>query len=53
MNSLYGTTVKTLTVQDITAMKQRGEKITCLTAYDASFSALCDAVGIDILLVGD
>lgn len=34
-------------------MKQRGEKITCLTAYDASFSALCDAVGIDILLVGD
>ncbi|MFI3189884.1 3-methyl-2-oxobutanoate hydroxymethyltransferase [Crenothrix sp. D3] len=53
MNSLYGATVKTLTVQDVTAMKQRGEKITCLTAYDASFSALCDAVGIDMLLVGD
>jgi len=34
-------------------MKQRGEKITCLTAYDASFSALCDAIGIDMLLVGD
>jgi 3-methyl-2-oxobutanoate hydroxymethyltransferase len=49
----YGVTIKTLTVQDMIAMKQRGEKITCLTAYDASFSALCDAVGIDILLVGD
>jgi 3-methyl-2-oxobutanoate hydroxymethyltransferase len=34
-------------------MKQRGEKITCLTAYDASFSALCDLCSIDILLVGD
>lgn len=34
-------------------MKQRGEKISCLTAYDASFSALIDKAGIDILLVGD
>ncbi|MEI6705727.1 MAG: 3-methyl-2-oxobutanoate hydroxymethyltransferase [Methylococcales bacterium] len=51
--TLYGNAIKTLTVTDIAAMKQRGEKITCLTAYDASFSALCDQVGIDILLVGD
>jgi 3-methyl-2-oxobutanoate hydroxymethyltransferase len=51
--TLYGTTVKALTVTDIAAMKQRGEKITCLTAYDASFSALCDVCGIDMLLVGD
>ncbi len=50
---LYGNTVKRLSITDITAMKQRGEKITCLTAYDASFSALCDQAGIDILLVGD
>ena len=34
-------------------MKQRGEKITCLTAYDASFSALIDATGIEVILVGD
>lgn len=34
-------------------MKQRGEKITSLTAYDASFSRLMDQAGIDIILVGD
>jgi 3-methyl-2-oxobutanoate hydroxymethyltransferase len=51
--ALYGASIKTLTVQELFAMKQRGEKITCLTAYDASFSALCDAAGIELLLVGD
>lgn len=34
-------------------MKQRGEKISCLTAYDASFSSVIDKVGIDVMLVGD
>lgn len=34
-------------------MKQQGEKISCLTAYDASFSALVDKVGVDVILVGD
>jgi len=33
--------------------KVKGEKITCLTAYDASFASLLDAAGIDIILVGD
>ncbi len=42
-----------LSINDITAMKRKGEKITCLTAYDASFSAVIDKVGIDIMLVGD
>lgn len=44
---------KSLTVTDLAAMKQAGEKICCLTAYDASFSALLDRVGIDVMLVGD
>lgn len=44
---------KPLSINDISAMKRRGEKITCLTAYDASFAAVIDKVGIDILLVGD
>ncbi|MDD2723348.1 MAG: 3-methyl-2-oxobutanoate hydroxymethyltransferase [Methylovulum sp.] len=45
--------IKPLSINDLAAMKQRGEKITCLTAYDASFSALIDKAGIDIMLVGD
>jgi 3-methyl-2-oxobutanoate hydroxymethyltransferase len=49
----YDATVKPLTVTDLTAMKQRGEKISCLTAYDASFSALIDKAGVDMMLVGD
>ncbi|MDD5461471.1 MAG: 3-methyl-2-oxobutanoate hydroxymethyltransferase [Methylococcales bacterium] len=46
-------TVKLLTINDLSAMKKRGEKISCLTAYDASFSALIDKSGVDIMLVGD
>ncbi len=34
-------------------MKQQGEKIACLTAYDYAFSALLDAAGVDVILVGD
>jgi len=45
--------LKPLSVTDLAAMKQRSEKITCLTAYDASFSALIDKAGIDVMLVGD
>lgn len=44
---------KPLSICDIANMKRNGEKITCLTAYDASFSAVIDRVGIDIILVGD
>lgn len=35
------------------AFKSQGKKLTCLTAYDASFARLLDACGVDILLVGD
>lgn len=34
-------------------MKDQGERIAMLTAYDASFARLCDQAGVDILLVGD
>ena len=34
-------------------MKQTGEKIACLTCYDASFAVLADAADADVLLVGD
>ncbi|MDO8597445.1 MAG: 3-methyl-2-oxobutanoate hydroxymethyltransferase, partial [Sulfuricaulis sp.] len=32
---------------------RRGEKITCLTAYDYSFASLLDRAGIDMVMVGD
>ena len=34
-------------------MRDRGEKIAMLTAYDATFAAVADAAGIDCILVGD
>lgn len=33
--------------------KQRGEKITCLTAYDFATAQLVDEAGLDVVLVGD
>lgn len=44
---------KKRTIKDITRMKKAGEKITMLTAYDASFARLLDSAGVDVLLVGD
>jgi len=35
------------------SLKQQGQKITCLTAYDASFARVLDRCGVDIVLVGD
>lgn len=34
-------------------MKAQGEPIACLTAYDASYAALVDAAGTDLVLIGD
>lgn len=34
-------------------LRESGEKIVMLTSYDASFAALCDEAGVEILLVGD
>ena len=42
-----------ITVRTVKQMKQRGEKIACLTAYDATFAAVLDAAGMDVILVGD
>lgn len=45
--------VKKLTVSSFRKMKERGEKIAVLTAYDAPTAALADACGVEMLLVGD
>lgn len=44
---------KPVTVKTLAKMKQQGEKIAVLTAYDASFATILEAAGIDIILVGD
>jgi len=45
--------IKRVTTHVIQAMKNRGEKIAMLTAYDFSMARILDEAGIDILLVGD
>ncbi len=45
--------LKLKTISDLQKMKQAGQKICSLTAYDATFSALIDQAGIDVMLVGD
>ena len=44
---------KRLTVPAAAKMAADGTKIAMLTAYDASFAALCERAGVDVLLVGD
>jgi 3-methyl-2-oxobutanoate hydroxymethyltransferase len=42
-----------VTIHTLRQMKERGEKIAMLTAYDATFARLLDEAGADVLLVGD
>jgi len=42
-----------VTVSSLKKMKQAGEPIACLTAYDAAFAAVLDGEGVDVVLVGD
>lgn len=42
-----------VTTRRLVEMKQRGEKISMLTAYDYSSAKIIDAAGIDVILVGD
>ena len=44
---------KKVRVPDLVGMKERGERIVMLTAYDATMARLLDRAGIDLLLVGD
>ena len=45
--------MKKVTTSVLLKMKQERQKITVLTAYDASFAKLFDEAGIDVMLIGD
>lgn len=44
---------KKVTTQTVVEMKERGEKISMLTAYDFTMARIVDQAGIDVILVGD
>lgn len=44
---------KAVTVSTLMNLHEKGEKITMLTCYDASFAALMDNCGVEMLLIGD
>lgn len=45
--------IKKITTHVLLEMKERGEKISMLTAYDFSMARIVDGAGIDVVLVGD
>jgi 3-methyl-2-oxobutanoate hydroxymethyltransferase len=45
--------MRRVSIHDLKAMKQRGEKIAMLTAYDYPTARLLDEAGVSIILVGD
>jgi 3-methyl-2-oxobutanoate hydroxymethyltransferase len=44
---------KPISLPRLREMRERGEKITMLTAYDATFASVADAAGVETILVGD
>ncbi len=53
MSASKATNIKRVTTHIIQEMKTRGEKISCLTAYDYSMGGIVDAAGVELILVGD
>lgn len=45
--------IKKVTTHQLQEMKNRGEKISMLTAYDYSMAKIIDSAGVDVILVGD
>ena len=51
--STYSAKVKRVTTHTLQEMKNIGEKISMLTAYDFSLAKIVDGAGVDVILVGD
>ena len=47
------TTERRLTMTQLAERARAGEKLTMLTCYDASFAAISEAAGVEMLLIGD
>jgi len=48
-----GASSRPVTIHDLRAAKERGERFAMITAYDANAAALLDELGVPVLLVGD
>ena len=53
MSTNTSDSARKVTTRRLIEMKQRGEKISMLTAYDYTSAKIIDEAGIDALLVGD
>jgi len=53
MSTQLSSEAKRITTHTLQELKNRGEKISALTAYDYSMARIVDAAGIDLILVGD
>lgn len=42
-----------ITAPKLRTMRERGEKLVCVTAYDSAFASIADEAGVDVILVGD
>ncbi len=51
--SIHNPDIKRVTTHTIQELKNRGEKISALTAYDYSMGGVVDAAGVELILVGD
>jgi 3-methyl-2-oxobutanoate hydroxymethyltransferase len=47
------TAERRLTLSQLSAAPAKGEKLVMLTCYDASFAAISEAAGVEMLLIGD
>ncbi|WP_420146786.1 3-methyl-2-oxobutanoate hydroxymethyltransferase [Spirosoma sp.] len=51
--SVHNPDIKRVTTHTIQELKNKGEKISALTAYDFSMARVVDAAGVEVILVGD
>ncbi len=53
MSTYQSEDIRKVTTRRLFEMKQRGEKISMLTAYDYTMASIVDQAGLDVILVGD